>query len=328
MKPQPADEWLGLEIRRLLRLTRGWPVPGPAAFETKDWTWIKLAVLDHYIPHYLRILRPLYRRLVFVDLFAGSGASRYSLGKGEFCSPGSSLVAASYLDQSDPEAHGAAFDRIVAVEQSRNRAAILEDALKRFGYSSPGRLDLLEGDCNKLLDRVLEAVRPGGTHALVFADPEGLDLQYSTLQRLLEVHPAADVFVTHLVAGAARVSTASSKMESFYGRPIPAGLGTREAASTLYEEQFRRLRRHVDVLTVQKEIRGYSYDLLFGVRDSPTHSEWRKRVSALKPKLKSLTGEQVRHVLETELPHSLGGRATRQQKLGDGAPVIKPPSTG
>ncbi|HZY71372.1 MAG TPA: three-Cys-motif partner protein TcmP [Thermoplasmata archaeon] len=317
MKPQPPDEWLGIEVRRLLSLTRGWAVPGPDAFETKDWTWIKLAVLDHYIPHYLRILRTLYARLVFVDLFAGSGASRYSLGKGEFCSPGSSLVAASYLAAPDPEAHEAYFDRIVAIEEAGDRAAILAAALRRFGYEEPGRLALLVGDCNSQVDSILSEILPARTHALVFADPEGLDLHYATLERILREHPATDVFVTHLVVGAARVSTASSKFEAFYGKPVPHGLGTREAASALYAAQLQRLRPHVDVLTVQKEIGGYSYDLLFGVRDTSTHSEWRKRVSALKPKLLTLTGEHVRHVLETELPRSMGGKASRQRTLGE-----------
>jgi three-Cys-motif partner protein len=318
LPPRPPEEWLRKEVRELLSITAGWSDPGSEAFETKPWTWIKLAVLHSYLPYYLAILRPRYRRLVFVDLFAGSGVGRYVRASGPaLCSPGSSVVAASFRTVEPYKSRRHFFDRILSIDTNQSRLGILEEALASLGHATGPTFRAIHGDCNGRVADVIASMAPYGTHALVFADPEGLDLYYGTLKAILDAHDATDLFVTHLVAGGARAHAVdeSEKMDRFYGGPEWHQFSTRAEFSQLYARRLRELRDYVDVLSVKEEIGGYSYDLLFGVRETSTHSEWRSVVSALRPKLEHLTGRDVKRVIETEVPRAILGRQTHQSTL-------------
>lgn len=315
------DSWLNKRIRELLDITQGWEVPHATAFRARPWTWLKLGVLSSYLPVYLRILRPRFKRLVFLDLFAGSGVDRYDSGGTPICVPGSSLVAASYHSAANPGARPLAFDSIVAVEKDPARARSLEAAVGRFGYVQGPNLSVLRGDCNDLTDQILDAVSGYGTHVLLFADPEALDLHYSTLSKLLDKHPATDVFVTHLVSGSARThSERSDKKDRFYGTHEWAGLSTRAEYADLYSRQLGLLREYVHALPIQAELNGYYYDLMFAVRATSTSSQWQSAVVNLRPKIARLSGADVELVLRTVVPRAIAGRRGVQQML-DSQPV-------
>lgn len=318
----PSDVWLRARIPALLELIPVGGEPPASAFEARPWSWIKLAVLDDYLPHYLKILHPIYRRIVFVDLFAGSGISRFDLHGQVMCAPGSSAVAASYRQRQPP-----GFHEILAVEAKPERLQSVGRVLQRWGYVDGGDLTLLEGDCNSYVDEIASFLRPGGTHALLFADPEGLDLHFETIRRLIRAHPATDLFITHLVSGAARVSQSSERMDAFYDGSDWQGLQSRKELSELYVRKLRTLRDFVHPLEVQSDFNGYQYDLVFAIRktksgsgsesstDDSSISGWRKRVSALAPKVEHLTGKHVEDILSTLVSTSIRGKAGHQTEL-------------
>jgi three-Cys-motif partner protein len=319
VKKIPPDAWLQGHIDSLLRVSAGRPAP-PDGFPARSWTWLKLAILNDYIPVYLRILKRIYPRLVYVDLFGGSGLSPYRDSKTQATAPGSSLVAASF-NRFGP---GSGFHRIFSIEKEPNRARSLAGYLAVAGYTPGETSTVLTGDSNVLVDEVLAELEPRGTHALIFADPEGMDLHLQTLKEICAKHDGVDLFVTHLVTGAGRHlnDVRSPKLSATYGGTEWNECRSRKDLTELYTRKLEGVRDIVFPMTIRGDFdsSGYTYDLFFAVRETPTGSEWAKAVESLKPKVESLTGTDVERVLQTRVrSFSAAGRAGKQRTLGEEA---------
>jgi hypothetical protein len=137
---KPLDRWLNEAVDHLLDLTSSGIEPPVGGFVARPWTLLKLAALHYYLPIYFNILRSRYRRLVYVDLFGGSGVSPYSDGGLTTVVPGSALVAASRRKQS---AGNGCFDEIICVEKDPARLLSLRDVLAGCGYREGVDLHLL-----------------------------------------------------------------------------------------------------------------------------------------------------------------------------------------
>ena len=329
MPKVPAAEWLNSELDRLIGMAAG-ATPGPNPFDARSWTWLKLAVLDAYIPLYLRILRPRYQRLVFVDLFGGSGVSLYREGALTVPVPGSSIVAASYRTPTDPESDLGYFDHIVAIEKDPDRADSLRSALDARGYHDGQNCSVILGDANSRVPEIRQILKPRETHALLFADPAGLDLHLQTLRDILRSHSGTDIFVTHLTSGAGRQLTPDaehSKMTAVYGSEEWRKCGSRKDLTALYERALKGLRDIVFPIPVQDGFSGYYYDLFFGVRKTSKGSGWAGAVRSIKSKVNSLTGKEVERLIRTKVasPSGSGGKVRQRQLIG---PPDRPASSG
>lgn len=313
---KPHDKWLNEHVDALLEISQSHSTPLGPSFHARSWTWLKLAALDYYIPIYLKILRPRYQRLVFIDLFAGSGESLYTDGPLSLCAPGSSVVAASYRQRSAES--GLQFDEIFCVELDPRRAAALSTSVESFGYRNGVDLRISVEDTNSQTGAIQQFLSRPRTHALLFADPEGLDLHLSTLVSILKSHPATDVFVTHLNVGAARGQHPSSPArDRVYGTGAWRRCHTREDYTALYTGILQRLKDVVISIPIRGDFDapGYQYDLFFAVRKTSTGSDWTKSIDRLKYQIQSLSGEDVRRILRTRATTVVGGKKTRQALL-------------
>jgi three-Cys-motif partner protein len=322
-----TDIWLNQHVDQLLDLTKGVTTLPNGAFDARSWTWLKLAALDFYFPVYLRILEPLYDRLVFVDLFVGSGVSRYHEGGLELIAPSSALVAASYRNGGrDPRLTG--FDEVVTIEKDPMRAHALEDVLRTRGYASGSNLHSLVGDANEHPRQVLEVLSQHGTHALVFADPEGLDLHFETIRSIVDGHKGTDLFITHLVSGAARaiVGNESPTRDAMYGTDEWRRCSTRAQYTALYERQLRTIRDIVLTIPIGGDFdaSNYYYDLVFAVRETSGGSEWSDSIEKLRRRVETLSGKDVARILRTRAPAGKAGARTRQRSLEE--PLTPAPS--
>src|SRR5690606_4787762 len=86
--------------------------------------------------------------------------------------PGSPLIAVSAPKP---------FDRVVLCELDPDNAAACRERARRFGATS--RVMVLEGDCNLLVDQVVREI-PDRALTVAFIDPTGLDVHFSTIERL------------------------------------------------------------------------------------------------------------------------------------------------
>jgi len=138
-------------------------------------TALKLAALNHCLEVFLPIARSqiqngTFDSAVFIDLFAGCGATRVP-ETGDWLA-GSPILAAGSTR---------AFDRILCIEKNETHCDALRERLSRF----PARNSVvLHGDCNNLAASVRGKIPYGNPLVFVFVDPEGMDLRWSTLKAL------------------------------------------------------------------------------------------------------------------------------------------------
>jgi three-Cys-motif partner protein len=314
---QSPDAWLNSELNSLSSIGLPTVYNREVAFPARPWTFLKLSVLRAYIDRvYLPILRQRYRRLVFVDLFAGSGLCRYQNAGIDEMVPGSAAIGASF--RQGPGTSG--FDVVVLVEKDGARLREAVEVAGQRGFTFGTNLFGIASDANVAVTNVSAHLRPSGTHALVFADSDRLEPALDTIRRIVKSHPAVDVFVTHLNAGSARgaaSSESSTTRDAFYGTHDWSKESSREGLSRLYERQLGTIRDHVEVL----HIRGgagtgdYRYDLLFGVRETGGHAPFMNFIRSVGKKLDRLDGDAVSSCLRTRFRSGPPGKRTIQRKI-------------
>ncbi len=147
------------------------------ATRREGWDWwseMKLQVLADYLQGFTRAVRGRSAEAIYLDLFAGSYVNQRRHESGTFA--GSTQIALG----TEP-----AFTRLALFE-----LAVPADRLRNdIGEARPDdrRWRVFEGDCNETLPEALgwlEQVRWAPTFA--FLDPRGLQVAWSTVQKLAE----------------------------------------------------------------------------------------------------------------------------------------------
>ncbi len=136
---------------------------------------------------------------VYIDLFAGSGTTK--VGPRDLLA-GSSIIASRTRK---------AFDKAILVEKDSKRATALRDRLQMAGVDM-SRVVLLVDDCNQLVDRVIAEAKALGPEPIAFicVDPEGMEINWGTLERINAELPRSDYFIV-FTGGAQRVVNAHLK---------------------------------------------------------------------------------------------------------------------
>jgi len=193
--PQIKDDFERLcceleELKRVGEIVVGTVKDTFNPFPSRSWTVMKLLFLKMYVRDvYTPIIGKRYKKMYFIDLFAGTGLNSYE--NAEFFIPGSTLVAWFFATYP--------FDRIYAVgyDMPKDRPPYiwLEKRLKPF--IPPKRLRVLRGDANKKVDEIVgelkdEAKREdGGVHFLAFIDPNCTEVYWSTIEKLVALENLA-----------------------------------------------------------------------------------------------------------------------------------------
>ena len=201
-------------------------------------TALKLSALNHALDVFTPIARRQadrgrkYGRSVYVDLFAGSGVTMTP--NGDWLA-GSPIIAANSR---------ARFDAIVLVEKGSERLNALKERLRVVAGVGQPAPEYIGGDCNALKERVIGLLRPTDL-VFVVVDPEGMEVHWDTIRKIVGVCPASDLFI-NFTAGVDRVvgeaeahGTAAGTLENFTGRKLAEVLeatGSGSAVLDMYEK--------------------------------------------------------------------------------------------
>jgi len=143
---------------------------GLPARPTGPWVHEKKFYLERYLSIFTRgVSRKWDGKLCYVDLFSGPGRSIIRTTGEEV--DGSPLVALK-----EELAHYVFVDVPEVLDTLRRRIE---------GHPKAGIISLIEGDCNKVIAGVLRASPPDHL-TLAFIDPTGLQIQFDTIQRLVQ----------------------------------------------------------------------------------------------------------------------------------------------
>ncbi len=165
-------------------------------YDKRGWTALKLMFLMSYLETiYVPIIRGYispFKESYYIDLFAGSGINDIDGTK----IAGSPLISAIFAKPP--------FDKMILVEKDPKRRNSLKICMDEVAsdnswiVESEGRE---QPDCNKLIDKIMEYeglknYQERKSHYLAFIDPEGMGLNWDTLEKLLQKKEILSFYLT------------------------------------------------------------------------------------------------------------------------------------
>jgi len=263
------------------------------------WTPLKLIALAYWVGVYTRIIPRHFNTFWYLDLLAGPGTDLIK-------ETGDVIVGSPFI------AHFLArrpFSRYVLVELDEERYRALRE--RALALSLPA--SIYHGDCNV----IVRGLGLNADHMLVFADCEGLDVHWATIDKLL--NRPSDLLLLfqtkelNRTLGRARQGLGDEKkLELFMG---DSTWRQAEDADELLELYMVKLLQYRDYVSNIK-IRGrFEYDLILACKQGPYVKAWEE----LKRRLEAVTDEDAElalRMLKGEVK-ALDKFFSRQRKLSE-----------
>jgi three-Cys-motif partner protein len=169
-------------------------------------TELKLSIVEKYLKFFATALRGKFEELWYIDAFAGTGSRTVRYEE----------RAAGLLDAGEPERverrRGSAriaidvrppFDFIVFIESKPSYVAALQELAANYPNR---RIAVVKNDANDALKSLVAANNWRSTRAVLFLDPYGMQLEWSTLEKVAATK-AIDVWFLFSLAGLYRQAT-------------------------------------------------------------------------------------------------------------------------
>lgn len=296
-------DWLKGQLSKVL----GWgdeaSQSSPDVFHTYGiHTALKLAALNHALDVFTTVAggqakgRRKYGRSVYVDLFAGCGVTKTE--KGDWLA-GSPIVAGHAK---------VPFDEMILVEQADKRFDVLRERMGRVPAGRCPRPTLLRGNCNHLKDEIVSLLRPNDL-TFVCVDPEGTEVHWDTLQRIVVACPASDLFINftdgvdRVLAVAQKDGRGAGTLEQFTGQRLSkllVGLGKGTAILPLYERNLEAdLDKPFGASSQIKDFEGRAlYHLLIRTRRTSGGSPYWRGYQDLANRLAGVTASQAAQAVD------------------------------
>jgi three-Cys-motif partner protein len=264
-------------------------------------TMLKLSYLNYYLGFFLRIAYSrakvptrrnqilVFDRIVFVDMFAGSGIARIS-GSG-YPVLGSPLLAA--ID--------GRFDEVIAIEGNLQRASLLQKRAQALGIQN---LRVICGDSNVEVKTLptLAGLSPTSI-VMLFVDPEGMEPQFASLLPLMTTTQYVDTMMNYTF-GVRRLQGRIEKhmaegdvaaMTKMIPNYVP-GDHPDEALAQLFETYFGKpIADQVDIHSKGSKV---EYSMILRLRRTQTDSEWVKSLAGFGSYLSSIDGQATLHLMD------------------------------
>ncbi|UWU89605.1 three-Cys-motif partner protein TcmP [Bradyrhizobium sp. CB1015] len=224
-------------------------------------TELKLSIVEKYLHFFTTALRNKFPQLWYIDAFAGTG---YRTVRHE-------AIPASLIDAGEPERierrRGSAkiaidvtprFDFLVFIENKPSYVRALEDLRARH---PDRRIAVVKNDANEGLKSLLASNSWRSTRAVLFLDPYGMEVDWSTLVAIAKTQ-AIDVWYLFSLAGFYRQATRDhADLDEDKRAALTRMLGTDEwerelySANTTYDlfggDDGVSLRREADLVALE-----------------------------------------------------------------------------
>lgn len=201
-----------------------------------SWTEQKLDVLAKYLGAYTTALKRQPFELLYIDAFAGAGRSRprrQQSGRPE--SDDGARDDESYRDGSPRIAlRTGGFDRYVFIEKAGRQARQLAHLRTDFPELDEA-IEILPGDANEIVPGLCRSVRWSGWRGVIFIDPYGMQLDWSTLEAIAATR-ALDVWLLVPIGAINRLLVRSGRLSPGWEKRLNRTLGTSDWRTVLYSE--------------------------------------------------------------------------------------------
>jgi three-Cys-motif partner protein len=270
------------------------------------WAALKIIALAYFSGRYAQIIsnQGWIKKMYYIDLFSGSGLCCLKDGEIILGSP----IAVADSTRFTP------FDQMYLVEKNSTKSKAIESRLNylksEFSEFNKTNYKTLNGDCNDCVQDIIDEIVENSEnqkdyHCLVFIDPYGMEIDWSTVESLLNIQSDVIIsFQSFLIAyravGKARTSNKDrDRLNRFMGREID--IDKIDNPVKLLSEYKKNLESHKDI-TIHCPIKGmketaFYYDWILTTKRTKSGSPWIKIAIGLKKRIENLDGSKVKKAL-------------------------------
>jgi len=198
------------------------------------WSLIKTAMVDEYIRFFNAALKNMPFERVYIDAFAGTGAFRWVVGAPKY------TLFGPYDETKDIHAGSAQraltvdppFQRIFFIEQDETNAQALEQLIAKTQHPNAR---VLVGDANQILRKLCESKKWKTRRGVIFLDPFGMNVEWSTLQ-LIANTKALDLWFLFSIGGLIRnLPISAAALDAGKSAAVTRVLGTKKWFDEFYK---------------------------------------------------------------------------------------------
>lgn len=294
--------------RKIQELDKHLPARPPTYDKTGYWTPLKLICLKYYVPVYLNILSK-RGRVGYVDPFSGPGLNL--IGQRKLPLPGSPLIPIVHCDTSHR------FDYHLFGDTDASYVDALTKRLDYVAASGICDFDRTTGtasvvDANDMLKSAPGYLTENNIdHCLLFIDPEGLQLDFESLDYFSQNFGHSDWMILFPSAGLIRLmgvgdADSISRIRRFVGpggEKLVRGSGE-EVAIRIFRENLRNLGKDISMEIAITGPGSFHYHLILAVRETWRNSPWfrawidaKRRVERLNHNVVDIVAQQIDGVL-------------------------------
>lgn len=300
MTARPDREWIAGQLEKLMASAD--EIAATAPGEMNDYrplTALKLIVLAAGVDVFSKIVNDRYDHSYYLDLFTGPGATRIR-GR-DRAIVGSPLLAPVVAHEDFREYH-----YVEVEEETANALRTRLDRGEELFDIPRDRCYVHHADCNDWVRSFLDDL-PGrtgtgfrGVNILTFADPEGLDPEWSVVKRLCDLY--GDLIMTFPKTGTSR-SLESGKAHQFFGSGDYLDARNEVGRRRVYERQLASCEYtdHTIPIRVDSDQSGgrFHYKMIYATRDTDGGAPYRQAMESMKTKIESLDGGDIGKVMDT-----------------------------
>lgn len=290
--------------KQVLGFDENLPARLPTYDKTGYWTPLKLICLKYYLPVYLNIL--CRRKSVgYVDPFSGPGLNL--IGKRKIPLPGSPLVPLVHCNTSNK------FKYHLFGDTDKDYVDALNKRLDYMASSQICDFDRETGtavqlDANDMLKSAPNLLTANNiNHCLLFVDPEGLQLDFESLDYFSQNFTQSDWMILFPSAGLNRLMGVNdhqslNRIRRFIG---PGGEtllkgSTEEQAIRIFRENLKSLGKDISMEIAITGTNSFHYHLILAVRETWAKSPWfrawieaKRRIEKLDHSVVDIVAQQI-----------------------------------
>lgn len=225
----------------------------------------KLVLIEEYLTKYVTVLKNQTFRLIYVDVFAGTGAifhkpeiddQGFIVDEAEILEAFSWGSAIRALDVVPP------FDSYFFADKSAKKIDELRDTVAEFHPKLVSRCEFKNGDANEVLREFVSRLDPKRDRVLVFLDPFGAQVEWATIE-LLGRTEVVDLWYLFPAMAVQRMLPRHGAIADAWSRRLTLLFGNDEWITLFYQkpstgdlfgEQFQTVDRKADINLIQRYV--------------------------------------------------------------------------
>ena len=254
------------------------------AYSPRSWALLKLSILSYYVDVYTNIIKAIFPHTYYLDIFAGPGLN--TIRNGTDVVFGSPLIA-DKIPRSNKK-----FDKIILIEKKPIYAEALQKLLPNAIVINQ---DVNEGGLDTAFTK-FSSTR--STPFLAFVDPEGLQNEWKTMEKLLERW--SDVIINFQISAVSRtagLSTGSETLTKFFGTDSWKECKDPNDYLDLYLQQIKKYKEIAIPIKVQG-VGGFYYYIIVAIRRTKGNQKWINAILTAKENIEKANYRDVQRFLE------------------------------